>query len=62
MKEFAQLYRTIDQTTKTIPKVNALAHYFTHACDDDKLWTIALFSHRDWTKLRNIMAAFADMA
>ncbi len=46
MKEFAALFTAIDQTTKTSLKTRALAHYFTHAPDSDKLWTIALFSGR----------------
>jgi len=46
MKQFAELYRAIDQTTRTNPKVEALAQYFREASDEDKLWTIALFSHR----------------
>ncbi|WP_306115680.1 MULTISPECIES: ATP-dependent DNA ligase [unclassified Roseovarius] len=46
MKRFVALYSTIDQTTKTTRKVAALAAYFAAAPDDDKLWTIALFSGR----------------
>ncbi|MEO3415266.1 ATP-dependent DNA ligase [Roseovarius sp. CAU 1744] len=46
MKRFVALYAAIDQTTKTTRKVAALADYFTAAPDDDKLWTIALFSGR----------------
>lgn len=46
MKRFAELFTQIDQTTKTTPKVAALADYFATAPEDDKLWTIALFSGR----------------
>ena len=46
MKQFTALYTTIDQTTKTTAKVSALAQYFDTAPEDDKLWTIALFSGR----------------
>lgn len=46
MKRFAALFTAIDQTTKTNAKVAALAAYFRDAPDDDKLWTIALFSGR----------------
>jgi DNA ligase-1 len=46
MKRFATLYATIDQTTKTTRKVAALAEYFRTAPDEDRLWTIALFSGR----------------
>jgi DNA ligase-1 len=46
MKRFAQLFTALDQTTKTNAKVAALAEYFRHAPEDDKLWTIALLSGR----------------
>ncbi len=46
MKRFAQLFQSLDQTTKTNQKVAALQQYFSEAPDDDKLWTIALLSHR----------------
>jgi DNA ligase-1 len=46
MKDFATLFTTLDQTTKTSLKTKALADFFSHASDDDKLWCIALFSGR----------------
>ena len=46
MKAFANLFTRLDQTTKTNQKVNALAEYFDEASDADKLWTIAILSHR----------------
>lgn len=46
MKRFARLFREIDGSTKTTVKVAALASYFQDAPDDDRLWTIALFSGR----------------
>lgn len=46
MKRFADLFTTLDQTTKTSAKTAALAEYFRAAPDDDKLWTIALLSGR----------------
>ncbi|MDF1695766.1 MAG: ATP-dependent DNA ligase [Saprospiraceae bacterium] len=46
MKQFAQLFRALDQTTKTKAKINALVDYFSYAEDPDKVWAIALFSHR----------------
>ncbi|MBX2878150.1 MAG: ATP-dependent DNA ligase [Saprospiraceae bacterium] len=46
MKYFANLFRRLDQTNKTNEKVAALADYFQEADDQDKLWTIALLSHR----------------
>lgn len=46
MKHFVSLFHQIDQTTKTLPKIAALTEYFKSASDEDKVWTIALFSHR----------------
>lgn len=46
MKRFAALFTAIDQTTKTNDKVAALAEYFCTAPEQDRLWTIALFSGR----------------
>lgn len=46
MKQFAELIRTLDSTNKTTLKVEALAHYFKTASDKDKVWTIAILSHR----------------
>ncbi len=46
MKEFAELIRTIDGTNKTNLKVAALTEYFNTASDQDKLWAVAILSHR----------------
>jgi len=46
MKDFVQLFEQLDQTTKTNKKVAALKQYFDAANDTDKLWTIAILSHR----------------
>ena len=48
MKDFADLYARLDATTRTNPKVAALADYFAsdHVPPEDKLWTVALFSGR----------------
>jgi len=46
MELFAELFRAIDQTTKTTLKVDALASYFQEAAPEDKIWTVALLSHR----------------
>ena len=46
MRDFADLFTALDQTTKTSLKTAALAEYFRTASDDDKLWTIALLSGR----------------
>ncbi len=46
MKHFAALIKTLDSTNKTTLKVAALTEYFNNAGEDDKLWTIAILSHR----------------
>lgn len=46
MKKFARLIKTLDSTNKTTIKVQALADYFKVAGDTDKVWTIAILSHR----------------
>lgn len=46
MRQFAELIRTIDGTNKTNLKVAALTEYFNAAPEEDKLWTIAILSHR----------------
>jgi DNA ligase-1 len=46
MKNFTQLFTALDQTTKTLDKIQALVTYFENANDRDKLWSIALLSHR----------------
>ncbi len=67
MKAFADLFQAIDQSTKTSVKVAALTDYFLTASDDDKLWTIALFSGRrpkravTTTQLREWASEVADV-
>ncbi|MGC1240480.1 MAG: ATP-dependent DNA ligase [Chryseosolibacter sp.] len=46
MKHFTRLFTDLDQTTKTLGKIKALIDYFQKAPDQDKLWAIALLSHR----------------
>lgn len=46
MKRFTQLITSLDQTTKTLDKIKALVAYFESAPDQDKLWAIAILSHR----------------
>ncbi len=46
MKQFSQLIKTLDSTNKTNVKVQGLAQYFLQAQDKDKVWTIAILSHR----------------
>ncbi len=67
MKRFAQLIKTLDSTNKTNRKVAALAGYFKAAPGPDKVWTIALLSHRrpsrpvNTTLLRNWAAEWAGI-
>jgi DNA ligase-1 len=67
VREFARLFQTIDQSTKTTVKVAALAEYFGVAPEADRIWTIALFSGRrpkravTTTRLREWAAAAADV-
>ena len=46
MRDFADLFTTLDQTTKTSVKTAALAEYFRTASEADRIWTIALLSGR----------------
>ena len=46
MKDFIRLFKAIDSTTSTNSKIDALVDYFKEASDQDKLWTVAIFSHR----------------
>ena len=43
---FASLVSFLGTSTKTNDKLNALANYFIHAANADKVWVIALFSGR----------------
>lgn len=44
MKDFAELIQTLDETTKTTVRVDAMAGYFQKAAERDAVWTIALLS------------------
>ena len=46
MQAFTDMYLNIDQTTSTKKKVQALVEFFKIADDHDKMWAIALFTHR----------------
>jgi len=46
MRAFANLIKALDSTNKTTLKVEALTEYFKNAEDKDKVWTIAILSHR----------------
>lgn len=67
MKEFADLIRRLDSTNKTNLKVSALTEFFQSAEDADKVWAIAILSHRrpprpvNTTLLRNWASEIADI-
>ncbi|MEM9856149.1 MAG: ATP-dependent DNA ligase [Bacteroidota bacterium] len=67
MRQFAELFTQLDQTTKTLVKVNALSKYFDEVTDEDKLWTIAILSHRrpkrtvNSTLIKQWAAQFGDV-
>jgi DNA ligase-1 len=46
MRLFSNLIRILDSTNKTNAKVEALTDYFRQASDTDKVWAIAILSHR----------------
>lgn len=46
MKRFSELIGQLDQTNKTGDKLDLLQAYFAEAPDQDRLWTLALFTHR----------------
>ncbi|MEM6770948.1 MAG: ATP-dependent DNA ligase, partial [Bacteroidota bacterium] len=46
MHQFANLFTRLDQTTKTLVKVQALVDYFGEANDQDRLWAIGILSGR----------------
>ncbi len=46
MKNFADLIKALDSSNKTSVKVEALTNYFLKASNEDKVWTIAILSHR----------------
>lgn len=46
MKQFASLFLKLDQSNKTKDKLLTLQEYFLQAPDEDRLWTLALFTHK----------------
>ena len=67
MKQFAALFQALDQTTKTNAKVAALRAYFERVDSTDRLWTVAILSHRrpkrtvTTTLLRSWAAEFSNV-
>ena len=46
MKAFADLISALENTSKTNKKLELIEEYFQVVNDEDKVWTIALFTHR----------------
>lgn len=46
MKTFVNLFQALDRTTRINDKIDALVDYLKIVNDEDKLWTIALFTDR----------------
>ena len=46
MKHFAELITRLDQSNKTGDKLDALVDFFKKAEDEEKIWAVAIFSHR----------------
>ena len=46
LNQFSQLIAALDQTNKTTEKILALKNYFLNAPEQDKIWALALFTHR----------------
>ena len=67
MRNFAELISKLDSTNKTTLKVEALTDYFRVANDRDKVWAIAILSHRrpprpvNTTLLRNWASELANI-
>ncbi|MEO2063774.1 MAG: ATP-dependent DNA ligase [Christiangramia sp.] len=67
MKLFADLIKKLDTTNKTTLKVEALTDYFLNAPPKDKVWTIAILSHRrpprpvNTTLMRNWASELANI-
>jgi DNA ligase 1 len=67
MEEFAALIKELDSTNKTTVKVAALARYFQRVSNKDKVWAIAILSHRrpprpvNTTLLRSFAAELSNI-
>jgi DNA ligase-1 len=67
MKFFAKLISDVSASTKTTDKLHAIIDYFAHAHEEDKIWTLALFTGRrpkrsvNSTRLHEWCADLADI-
>ena len=51
MRQFATLYRALDETTKTNRKVNAMREYFSTCSPEDGAWAVYFLSGRRFKRL-----------
>ncbi|MDB5391420.1 MAG: putative ligase-like protein [Planctomycetaceae bacterium] len=51
MKQFAALYRTLDETTKTTLKIGAMREYFSQCSAGDGAWAVYFLSGRRFKRL-----------
>ncbi|REK18151.1 MAG: ATP-dependent DNA ligase [Planctomycetota bacterium] len=51
MRQLAQLYQTLDETTKTARKVDAMTRYFAHCDPADGAWVVSFLSGRRFKRL-----------
>ena len=67
MKNFTLLYTRLDQTNSTLAKIAALKDFFENSDDAEKIWTIALLSHRrpkrpvNTTQMKEWLAETAEL-
>lgn len=67
MNQFAQLYKSLDETNSSNQKILLLKDYFQQASSQDALWAIALITHRrpkriaNTTLIKQWAAEFADI-
>jgi DNA ligase-1 len=67
VRRFTDLYRRLDETTKTSVKTAAMANYFRQAAPADAAWALHFFSGRrpkrlvGWTELRGIATDAAGL-
>src|SRR5210317_2325535 len=46
MKDFAELYTKLDETTSTNRKIEAMVDYFRRAPEEDAIWTVSFLIGR----------------
>jgi DNA ligase-1 len=65
MKDFAELYNTLDETTSTNRKIDAMVDYFRRAPEEDAIWTISFLigrKPRQVVPTRKLMQWAAELA